>query len=197
MITEAGIIGKIGFNSKGVGVCFNAIRAKGVDRSRIPVHLGLRVILESSAAEQAVQSLEKYGMAAAAHILVADENCSIGFEFSSSTTARLKPDSKGRLIHSNHLLAKHPGVEDTVWLKDSPFRVERMAEMSENLRDPTWEEVSRLFEDEKNAPAAICRAQGDTDDTTIFNIIMDLKQKRAVIRMGRPCNTEETIKLGM
>ena len=100
MITEASIIGKIGFNSDVVGVCFNAIRAKGVDRSRIPVHLGLRLILESSSAEQAVRSLEEWGIAAAAHILIADKNSSIGFKFSSSTTARLRPDSKGRLIHS-------------------------------------------------------------------------------------------------
>ena len=105
MITEAGIIGKIGFNSDGVGVCFNAIRAKGVDRSRIPVHLGLRLILESSSAEQAVQSREEGGMAAAAHILIADKNSFIGFEFSSSTTARLRPDSKERLIHSTVLSA--------------------------------------------------------------------------------------------
>jgi isopenicillin-N N-acyltransferase-like protein len=102
-------------------------------------------------------------MAAAAHILVADKNSSIGFEFSSSTTARLRPDSKGRLMHSNHLLAEHPGVTDTVWLKNSPFRNERMAELSETLQNPTWDEVSRLFEDEKNAPAAICRARGRGD----------------------------------
>ncbi|THY67822.1 AAT-domain-containing protein [Aureobasidium pullulans] len=36
MVTEAGLIGKIGLNSSGVGVCLNAIRAKGMDASRIP-----------------------------------------------------------------------------------------------------------------------------------------------------------------
>jgi isopenicillin-N N-acyltransferase-like protein len=42
MITEAGLIGKIGLNSAGVGVCLNAIKAKGMDSTRIPCHLGLR-----------------------------------------------------------------------------------------------------------------------------------------------------------
>ncbi|EXJ90962.1 hypothetical protein A1O1_04069 [Capronia coronata CBS 617.96] len=201
MITEAGIIGKIGFNSAGVGVCLNAIRAKGMDPSRLPVHLGLRMALECSTAKQAVEALESYGMAAPAHILIADPDDAIGFEFSSTTTARLLPDAKGRVVHSNHLLLKHPGVVDTVWIKDSLFRAPRMTELSDALQttdnpNPTWAEVSRLFEDEKNAPAAICRAQtGESESATLFNILMDLRQKKAVIRMGKPNQVEETVSL--
>ena len=48
MVTEAGIIGKIGLNSAGVGVCLNAVQAYGMDPTRMPVHLGLRSVLESS-----------------------------------------------------------------------------------------------------------------------------------------------------
>ena len=39
MVTEAGIIGKIGLNSAGVGVCLNAIRIPGLDKNRIPCTL--------------------------------------------------------------------------------------------------------------------------------------------------------------
>ncbi|KAK6396801.1 hypothetical protein LTR65_008699 [Meristemomyces frigidus] len=63
MVTEAGLIGKIGLNSAGVGVCLNAIRVKGMDPTRIPCHLGLRMVLESNSREEAVQTLEKYGVA--------------------------------------------------------------------------------------------------------------------------------------
>ena len=72
MITEAGIIGKIGMNSAGVGVCFNAIRAKGLTSTRMPVHLGLRTVLESTSAAEAIGKLEEVGMASAAHMLIAD-----------------------------------------------------------------------------------------------------------------------------
>ncbi|KAK1847364.1 isopenicillin n acyltransferase [Colletotrichum chrysophilum] len=41
MITEAGIIGKIGFNEHGVGCLLNGIRAKGVDPERMPIHFAL------------------------------------------------------------------------------------------------------------------------------------------------------------
>ncbi|KAI1618598.1 peptidase C45 acyl-coenzyme A:6-aminopenicillanic acid acyl-transferase-like protein [Exophiala viscosa] len=199
MVTEAGIIGKIGFNSAGVGVCLNAIKSQGMDPTRLPVHLALRMALESHSTKDALQSLEHWGIAAPGHILIADSTGdAVGFEFTSTTMLKLLPDAKGRVVHSNHLLLKHPGIIDTVWIKDSLFRVDRMSELTEDLAttEPTWAQVSRLFEDEVNAPTAICRDQkGESTSGTLFNIIMDLKQKTAVVRLGRPCQTEETDEL--
>ena len=54
-VTEAGIIGKIGFNSAGVGTLFNAIRVHGADSTRLPAHFGLRMALESTSVADAVQ----------------------------------------------------------------------------------------------------------------------------------------------
>ncbi|KAF2112539.1 peptidase C45 acyl-coenzyme A:6-aminopenicillanic acid acyl-transferas-like protein [Lophiotrema nucula] len=200
MITEAGIIGKIGFNEYGVGTLLNAIKVKGVDAGRMPVHFGLRMALESTSAIEAVQKLEEYGMASSAHILIADATTAVGLEFSSKTFARCLPDELGRVAHSNHLLMEHPGVVDTVWLKDSLFRVKNMLEISGKVggegKNPSWEEVSALFEDEQNYPAAICREQTEvTGSATLFNILMDLKTRTATIRMGRPTKPDETIQL--
>jgi len=65
IITEEGIIGKIGLNSSSVGVCLNAIRAFGVDFERLPCHLALRCCLESEDVVQAVAALQKTGVASA------------------------------------------------------------------------------------------------------------------------------------
>lgn len=81
MVTEAGIIGKIGLNSMGVGVCLNAIRAKGMDYTRLPCHLGLRMVLESKSREEAVARLENYGIASACHMLIADPTGGVGVEW--------------------------------------------------------------------------------------------------------------------
>ena len=62
-VTEAGILGKIGFNSAGVGTLFNAIRVHGADATRLPAHFGLRMALESTSVADAVSRLESYGMA--------------------------------------------------------------------------------------------------------------------------------------
>jgi isopenicillin-N N-acyltransferase-like protein len=198
-VTEAGIIGKIGLNSSGVGTLLNAIKVHGVDSTRLPVHFGLRMALESTSVEEAVQQLEGYGMAASAHILLADPSSSLGLEFTKSTFAYCIPDSKGRVIHANHLLLEHPGETDTVWLKDSLTRVRTMAENVGKLDKETgWKDFSGLFEDEQNLPGAICRTETtESGSGTLFNIVMDLKAKKAVVRLGRPTEVEETIELGL
>jgi isopenicillin-N N-acyltransferase-like protein len=196
-VTEAGIIGKIGFNSSGVGTLLNAIKVYGVDAKRLPVHFGLRMALESTSVAEAVQKLESYGMASSAHILLADPNTSLGLEFTKTTFAHCVPDSAGRVVHANHLLLEHPGQTDTVWLKDSLSRVRTMASNAGRLkRDADWEHVSQLFTDEENYPGSICRFETkETGSATLFNIVMDLKVKKAVVRLGRPTEVEEIIEL--
>ncbi|KAL4975305.1 acyl-coenzyme A:6-aminopenicillanic acid acyl-transferase-domain-containing protein [Aspergillus desertorum] len=188
MITEAGIIGKIGLNSAGVGICFNAIRAKGVDKTRIPVHLGLRIALESLSALQAVESIEEVGMASSAHILIGDATTSIGLEFTSSTFARIPVNEKGYIVHSNHMLLPHAGINEPAWLNDSPVRVHTMGENIERLGGTlSWETFGSLFRDETNYPCSINRACGTGSDiATLFNIVMNLRRKVAEVIMGRP-----------
>ena len=136
-------------------------------------------------------------MASSAHILLADPKTSLGLEFTKSTFAHILPDAAGRVIHANHLLLEHPGETDTVWLKDSLTRVPTMAKNVGALgKEPSWENVSQLFEDEKNAPGAICRFETEESGSgTLFNIVMDLKSKKAVVRLGRPTQVEESIEL--
>ncbi|KAF2026919.1 peptidase C45 acyl-coenzyme A:6-aminopenicillanic acid acyl-transferas-like protein [Setomelanomma holmii] len=196
-VTEAGIIGKIGFNSAGVATLLNAIKVRGMDATHLPVHFGLRMALESSSVQEAVQKLEGYGMASSAHILIADPTTSLGLEFTKSTFAHCVPDANGRVVHANHLLKEHPGQDDTVWLKDSLSRVNTMNAITSKLGpEPSLEEVSKLFEDEENYPGAICRFETkETGSATLFNIVMDLKAKKAVVRLGRPTEVEERIEL--
>ncbi|KAF2657275.1 peptidase C45 acyl-coenzyme A:6-aminopenicillanic acid acyl-transferas-like protein [Lophiostoma macrostomum CBS 122681] len=201
-ITEAGIIGKIGFNSSGVGTLLNAIKVYGVAPSQLPVHFGLRMALESDSAIEAVQKLESYGMASSAHILIADATTAVGLEFTKSTFARCLPDELHRVVHANHLLLEHPGETDTVWLQDSLDRVQTMTGNSSKVggggHEPSWEDVSRLFEDEQNHPTSICREAIDENGSgTLFNIVMDLKSRRAILRLGRPVQVEETVELSL
>ena len=153
--------------------------------------------LESNSVEEAVQRLESFGMASSAHILLGDATTCLGLEFTKTTFAHVRPDATGRVVHTNHLLGKHPGETDTVWLKDSLTRMETMTENVEKLgEEPSWEEISALFEDEHNAPCSINRlATEESESGTLFNIVMDLKSKTAILKMGRPTEVEETINL--
>ncbi|KAK4505393.1 hypothetical protein PRZ48_003356 [Zasmidium cellare] len=197
MVTEAGIIGKIGMNSAGVGVCLNAIRVGGVGVSRIPCHLGLRLALDSGSREEAVGQLEKYGVASACHMLVADETGSVGLEWSSTDLQTLDMNDQGQVFHSNHYLVEHPGLDVKPWLADSDFRVDQIERLCSAVPNPpTTETLLRVLEDEKNYPAAICRAvDSQAGIATLFSILMDLKSKSSVVRLGRPSAPEEVIYL--
>jgi isopenicillin-N N-acyltransferase-like protein len=179
-------------------VCLNAIRAVGLSYTRMPVHLGLRFVLECTSTKEAVEKLEEVGMASSAHMLIADgTGDAIGLEFTSSTFAHLTPDSGCRIAHSNHLLAKHEGVVEPAWLEDSPKRVSKIDELAKKTNGEVgWKEFSGLFEDQDGFPSSICRAQkGYSTIATLFNVVMDLKGRKAVVRMGRPTEVEETVHL--
>ncbi|GAD92880.1 conserved hypothetical protein [Paecilomyces variotii No. 5] len=200
MITEAGIIGKIGLNSAGVGVCFNAIRAKGLDMTRLPAHFGLRVALESTSALGAVEKLERIGLASSAHILIGDPGTAVGLEFTSTSTARVAINPSGFLVHTNHMLLQHANICEPKWLDDSPVRLHTVEEkISQAGGRLSWEHFNGIFEDETNYPCSINRAaEGSSDLATLFNIVMDLGTKKAIVRIGRPVqgnNSEEKVLL--
>jgi len=198
MVTEAGLIGKIGLNSAGVGVCLNAIRIKGMDPTKLPCHLGLRMVLESNSREEAVQNLEKYGIASACHMLIADPTGGIGLEWSSADVQKCTMNSSKQVFHSNHYILDHPGVgQDTNWLADSSYRVTRIEELAGKIEGkPTKDKVFEVFKDESNYPGAICRAQKKpSTSASLFNIIMDLEAKKADVTLGRPTEPEDFVQL--
>ncbi|RDW69451.1 AAT-domain-containing protein [Coleophoma cylindrospora] len=204
MVTEAGIIGKIGLNEKGVGCTLNAIKAAGVSYTRLPVHLALRTVLESKSKDEAVAALEKAGVASACHILVADITGSVGLECSARDVVRVPMDERGVVTHTNHYIAAHaPEVEEAKgWVPDTEFRLERMNELvAAAVQGPgmSAERVQEMLKDKtaREDGVAICR--GEVEGTaekivTLFGIVMDLASKKATVLEGRPSEpTEEFV----
>ena len=192
MVTEAGIIGKIGLNSAGVGVCLNAIRALGVDFQRMPCHLALRACLESSSVSEAVTTLQKTGVASACHILVADPRKAVGLECSHVDIVELP--TKSILTHTNHFIKPHAKVEDKFAFADSPVRLKRIDKLIQNRSrrlDATEtlkiEDVRSLLQDQEDSPTAICRSRTEESTVaTLFNIVMDLTKRNAQVVVGKP-----------
>ncbi|KAK2739572.1 hypothetical protein FQN57_006534 [Myotisia sp. PD_48] len=202
MITEAGIIGKIGLNSNGVGVTLNAIKAAGVDFNKLPCHLALRTVLESSSRAGAIAKLENIGVSSSCHILVADETGATGLECSSRDIIKLNvADSvesrKDVITHSNHFVHQHDGIDSVEYLPDSKPRLERVRELlAQSGPKPTAEIIEGILKDESGYPGSICRdAIEQYASASLFGIIMNLRQKKAKVLIGRPVNPTETIEL--
>jgi len=193
MITEAGIIGKIGINDRGVGCTLNAIKAKGVSFLRLPCHLALRAVLDSESKWAAISTLEKAGVASSCHILVADVTGGTGLECSSEDILKLEMNREGVVTHTNHFVLKHKEsvVEFHDWLPDTSFRLRRIGELLNAAKEeePSQELVEKFLRDEiEGDGAAICRSQKKDGLATLFSIVMDLSTKKARVMVGRPAN---------
>jgi isopenicillin-N N-acyltransferase-like protein len=195
MITEAGIIGKIGINGNGVGCTLNAIKAKGVSFSKLPCHLALRTVMESVSREAAVKTLEKAGVASACHILVADATGGTGLECSSEDVVKLEMNREGIVTHTNHYVLEHKPtvIESHDWLPDTRFRLRRIGELLNAAKEeqPSQEIVENFLRDEMEGDgAAICRSSKKEPGSiaTLFSIVMDVSNKRARVVEGRPAN---------
>ncbi|KAM5451789.1 hypothetical protein MaudCBS49596_003617 [Microsporum audouinii] len=203
MITEAGIIGKIGLNSRGVGVTLNAIQAEGVDFNRLPCHIALRYALESLSRVEVIAKLGKIGVASACHITVADRTGGTGIECSSMDIAWLnmgdsiesRPDV---ITHTNHYVHNHKaGLQCEMYMSDSVARLARLQELlAQSGPNPDPERIDEILKDEHGYPTSICRqAEGDNPTSTLFSIIMNLRQLKATVKVGRPVDPKETIEL--
>lgn len=203
MITEGGIIGKIGLNLAGVGVTLNAIKAAGVNFEKIPCHLSLRAALDSASREEAVEKLTRYGVASACHILIADPTGSEGLECSAKDISKIQMgnavEKTPRVVtHTNHFIRPHcQGVEDKVYLPDSVPRLTRIRELvAHRGHDLGMEDIADMLKDEEGYPSSICRAASDTYQVaTLFSIVMDLVRKQAIVKVGRPAAPQGMIRL--
>ncbi|KAI1371754.1 AAT-domain-containing protein [Hypoxylon crocopeplum] len=196
MVTEAGIIGKIGLNSKGVGCCLNAIRCRGLDRSKLPVHFALRSVLESKSREEAVRLVKSFGVAGGGHILVGDPTGSTGLECTSLWVKELPMDDNGRVCHTNHLVLDKSDIDEPPWLDDSPLRLARIKSLTSDVAEPAVDSIFEVFKDVNGLPTSINRKQeGDSKIQTLFNIVMDLTARSALVTFGRPTEYSEQILL--
>ncbi|KAL8674818.1 MAG: hypothetical protein Q9168_000799 [Polycauliona sp. 1 TL-2023] len=195
MITEAGIIGKIGLNSAGVGVCLNATRAKGVDFGRLPCHLALRRCLDSNSRAEATAALQAAGVASSCHILVADPEGGTGIECSSADVILIPMCDGGKILHTNHFVEAHPGIEENILLQDSEARLARTSDLVEAAR-PDIASVRRLLDDEDGYPISINRQRtSESTIATLFSIVMQLDKDYADVWIGRPTEAEHYLRL--
>ncbi|EGE78500.1 acyl-coenzyme A:Isopenicillin N acyltransferase [Blastomyces dermatitidis ATCC 18188] len=205
---RSGIIGKIGLNSHGVGVTLNAIKAAGVDFGKLPTHLALRAVLDSVSRADAVEKLERYGVAAACNIIVADRTGGVGLECSARDVVRLEMgereedgggDVAGVVTHSNHFIRPHLDTEGKVHLVDTLDRLKRVRELVKEKSaagPPSVAVIEEILKDEQSYPTGICReVTEDSSIATLFCIVMDLGKRTGLIKMGRPVKPEGEVEL--
>lgn len=200
MLTEAGIIGKLGFNDRGLGVCLNAIVTDEVSESGTPLHIVLRGILESRNLGEAVETVYRTPIASAANFLVAQHGVgALDIEATPSRVDVLVPEDDV-LVHTNHLLSlRLATVRDLAGqvLPDSYPRLARAHHLIAEVHGQIDVGAAQaILRDHANEPDGICRHEDEIGDPegkrleSVFSLVMSLDGPECWLTDGPPCTTD-------
>lgn len=180
--------------------------------SKLPIHVALRLCLESTSVDNAVQRLESLGgVASAQHILVADSTKALALELSPVGNKYISENESGLIGHTNHFI-ENRYVDEPPWLAGSPIRLKRLDELTKELiaNGVSGDAITpsllreRIFSDVFNAPQGICCQEDETRhistrSSTLFNIVMNLDPKNlgAEVIFGQPGSGKESSVLKM
>ncbi|HHV41863.1 MAG TPA: acyl-CoA--6-aminopenicillanic acid acyl-transferase [Clostridiaceae bacterium] len=201
MVTEAGIIGKVGMNSEGLGVCLNALVVQGQPEG-LPLHIILRRILNSKLLNDALLAINGVKNAGPANYMFAQKGgCALDVEKTPQAWDYTFND-RGILVHSNHILSPRllARVNDqgTIRFLSSIVRYHMMTKMlNREIGDITVEYLMECLRSHHQGRESIC-CHADSDQPlrrqsmTCFSMIMDLDTNEMWLTPGPPCQFEYT-----
>ena len=196
MITEAGIVGKIGLNSSGVGIAMNAL---SVDRvtTGVPVHIVMRGVLNSESLNTALNTVAASNVASAVNFVIGHHQTGVvNMEIIPGCYDLSFPD-RGFVVHTNHLISERllRKVNDLnrIMLLDSFIRLNRAYCLFSQADVIDLDTLKAIQSDHLNYPQSICRHLVSDDPTqlvSIFALALDLKNKVMHLAAGQPCQSD-------
>ena len=198
LLTEAGIIGKYGMNSAGLGFCFNALATDDFPEGALPLHIACRGAMDSRNLTEAIGRVGGQQLGCAVNFLFASrDGIAVDVEVSNDDFDVLYPQD-GILVHTNHFrslrLPRYP-FRDTAKKKwpDTFIRCGRAEELIRAVGSGVAaEDFMRVFADHADYPTSICHHE-DPDAPaharvgTVMSFVMDLEKREMHLCMGAPC----------
>ncbi len=196
MMTEPGIIGKIGLNSSSIGVCLNFLPT--LDKlNAIPIHIMLRAILDCSSLQEVKKTVQQHATGKASFILAADsKGQSLQMEFATNKVTFLP--HKEIQFHTNHYV-NNPGqgIKEKKQIASSLQRLKRLQEI--NIKEQSLAEIKTLLADTTCFLPIQRQFIQDKEIGslgTVCTIIMDLLNQKMHITKGNPKENQfEEIKI--
>lgn len=110
IFTTAGMIGLMGVNEAGVGVCVNSLPQLPSAPEGLPVAFVLRRLLQCGSASEAAALIQRLPHATNQHYVLAGLGTARSFEASAAGVTEYHPPAPDRVFHTNHPLAEAPGA---------------------------------------------------------------------------------------
>ncbi|MEQ9519454.1 MAG: C45 family peptidase [Parvibaculum sp.] len=186
MMSEPGIVGKIGLNSAGLGICFNFLPINRPTNG-VPVHILLRALLECSTLAEARAMIERAGNGRSANIMVAHKNGE-RFDMEFAATEKFELTDKGDILaHTNHFIEQNVFTIPEM-LENSTLRLSRVGKLSEAYGARDRRTMEKMLSDTENPGNSICqtyRTRAPLGEMgTVCSLTMDLEAGDMGIRLG-------------
>ena len=195
-MTEPGMIGKIGMNHLGIGVCLNFMTIEDYQPSGVPLHVLLRSILDSRSVDEAQSLIRPHLPGKVGNILISNgDGDTVNLELAGNRFFSLPVDDL--FVHTNHFLTEIDS--DLMLFPNSTGRYKRAKELLSLLDIPSITSLKDILKDRGNGDCPICRRRFShpwlTDDTsiTVTTIVMDLKNLQFHITRGNPFDNPFTV----
>jgi isopenicillin-N N-acyltransferase-like protein len=185
-LTEAGMLSKVGLNSRGFGVCLNILRSTDDGaHPGVPIHVLLRALLERDSVADAVAFASKLSFGASSNVLCADAaGDTAALEFSPRGLEVVR-GAGAALCHTNHFLAA-TAARFQAPLAPSLSTVPRLARITaltgahKGKFSPA--DLQRMLRDESDGYLSICRRPdpslaSEVCIETVASVVMDLGER--------------------
>lgn len=199
LVTEAGIIGKTGYNAAGIALFLNALSTDAAPEG-LPLHIAMRGILDSESLVQALRAATRMKLGCCANFLIGARNGEIvDIEIENEDFDVLYPQN-GIIVHTNHFISprlpRSPRT-DTMKYKvpDTFIRLGRARKLlAGQAGRVTPEFVRGVLQDHVEAPNCICRHDDPAQPEglrmcSVFSMQVNLTRGEVLFAKGNPCET--------
>jgi isopenicillin-N N-acyltransferase-like protein len=198
--TEAGMVGKIGFNEHRLGVCLNFLSHKSDDPEGevgVPVHCLLRLVMGCRSLEEAYKLVAWAPRCASANFLMAQHRKGkkpevLDLEITPGAVGRLRiPERGSHLVHTNHYksLALAPGCASgrgRSTMNRNKVAEKLAAKLSRSIPDPAAR-MRKILASREGEPYSVSKTGApDSPSVTLAGVVMDLSRNRLHLAAGPP-----------
>jgi isopenicillin-N N-acyltransferase-like protein len=199
-LTEAGMVAKLGMNSRGICVGLNFLSSSADEPlAKVPLHVLLRVLLDrTDTLSEALGLLLGADVAASACVTVGcadqEEAAAVSVELSPAGANVVWPDREGRLVHTNHFLAAPSPARDTGLAEgaDSLVRWWSLSRRAPGFPGASPEGLLGVLGSHHGAPGSLCRhpragAAWLDRVETLLSVVFDPGALTMTVVPGAPC----------
>ena len=174
----------------------NYLSVFDINTKGAPYHILLRRAIDSTDIVEAQRNLLRSPLAFAINVMLANgHGKSIGYELTAGGVD-FYLEKQGYLLHTNHILSDKLKVREVNknLFPDSETQYTIANSFLNSLEDVQIEDIIQLFTTHVDSEYNICHHLEDINYkygiSTLFTVIMELKEMRMYLSLGTPCNSE-------